>query len=104
MTDLVKRASPRADELHPDEYRSGMQRLEALCSWLRPGAVCVVGLSGWRVAVDRRAVAGPQIRRVGGRPVYLMPNPSGLNTHVSVDDLAGHFRAAGELAATADSD
>lgn len=98
MTDLVKRASPRADEVRPAEYRLGLVRLEALCTWLRPAAVCVVGLSGWRAAVDRRAVAGRQPQLLGGRPVYLMPNPSGLNTHVTVDVLAAHFRAAAALA------
>ena len=98
MTDLVKRATARADELDPSEYRGGLARLEALCAWLRPAAVCIVGLSGWRVAVDRRAVAGVQERRLGGRPVYLMPNPSGLNAHVTVDSLADHLRAAAQLA------
>jgi len=98
MTDLVKRASPRADEVRPEEYREGLARLDRLCAWLRPGVVCVVGLSGWRAAVDRRAVAGPQDRPLGGRAVYLMPNPSGLNTHVTVQDLSEHFRAAAQLA------
>lgn len=98
MTDMVKRASPGAAEVRADEYRDGLARLEAMCAWLRPSAVCVVGLAGWRAAVDRRAVAGPQPHQLGGRPVYLMPNPSGLNTHVTVEDLAAHFRAAAELA------
>jgi TDG/mug DNA glycosylase family protein len=98
MTDLVKEASARADGLTATQYQRGVERLEALCSWLRPSAVCIVGLSGWRAAVDRRAVAGPQQRPLGGRPVYLMPNPSGVNAHVTVDDLAAHFRAAARLA------
>lgn len=98
MTDLVKRATARADELSPAEYRAGLPRLHALCKWLRPGAVCIVGLSGWRAAVDRRAVVGPQDEQLGGRPVYLMPNPSGLNTHVTVAQLVEHFVAAAELA------
>src|SRR5262245_42526066 len=68
MTDLVKRATRAASELHPDEYRDGMERLEHLVAWLQPGAVCIVGLSGWRAAVDRRAVAGVQANALGGRP------------------------------------
>ena len=104
MTDLVKRATARADELDPAEYRDGLLRLDALCAWLRPGAVCVVGLTGWRAATgDRRAVAGVQDRTVGGRPVYLMPNPSGLNAHTDVADLAAHFRTAADLADRADA-
>lgn len=101
MTDLVKRATARADELDPAEYRAGLPRLEALCSWLRPGAVCIIGLTGWRAATgDRRAAVGPQDQQLGGRPVYLMPNPSGLNAHTSLEDLAGHFRDAAALADT----
>jgi TDG/mug DNA glycosylase family protein len=94
MTDLVKRASPRADELTAAEYAHGVERLDRLCEWLRPGAVCVLGLTGWRAAVDRGATTGVQDRRLGGRPVYLMPNPSGANAHVQVDDLVEHLHAA----------
>ncbi|MCB1015624.1 MAG: methyltransferase domain-containing protein, partial [Acidimicrobiales bacterium] len=57
MTDVVKRATARADQLDPQEYRDGMARIERLVAWLRPGLVCFVGLAGWRAAVDRRAVA-----------------------------------------------
>lgn len=98
MTDLVKAASARADALTAEQYRHGISRLDALCGWLRPDAVCIVGLAGWRAAVDRKATTGVQQRELGGRPVYVMPNPSGVNGHVTVDDLAGHFRAASRLA------
>ena len=98
MTDLVKRATPRADGLSAEEYLAGVDRLEMLCSWLAPDAVCIVGLAGWRAAVDRHATTGVQHRRLGGRPVYVMPNPSGVNAHVDVQGLAAHFAAAAELA------
>lgn len=98
MTDLVKRTTARASKLTGAEYAAGLERLEGLCAWLRPGAVCVVGLSGWRAAVDRRARAGEQERTIGGRPVWLMPNPSGLNTHVGLEELVEHLRSAAELA------
>jgi TDG/mug DNA glycosylase family protein len=101
MTDVVKRATARADELTTDEYRGGFERLDALCGWLRPAAICFVGLAGWRAAVDRRAVAGPQDRAVGGRPVYLMPSTSGLNARTPPAVLADHLRAALTLAEAA---
>ena len=100
MTDLVKRASPRAGELTGEEFLHGLERLDRLCDWLRPDAVCVLGLTGWRAAVDRSASIGVQDRRLGGRPVYLMPNPSGVNGHVSLDDLTEHLQAAASLADT----
>lgn len=98
MTDLVKRATPRAAELEPQEYVDGLGRVDALCAWLRPAAVCMVGLSGWRAAVDRSATAGWQRRRLGGSPVYVMPSTSGLNAHARLPDLTEHLRAAAALA------
>ncbi|MEO7573730.1 MAG: mismatch-specific DNA-glycosylase, partial [Acidimicrobiales bacterium] len=93
MTDLVKRATPRAAALTATEYREGITRLERLCAWLQPQAVCVVGLAGWRAAVDRAAGAGWQLTDLGGRPVYLMPSTSGLNTGTSRSAIEGHLRA-----------
>jgi double-stranded uracil-DNA glycosylase len=98
MTDLVKRASPRADELTRDEYRAGVARLERLTAWLRPGAVCFVGLAGWRAAVDRAAEPGPQAVGLGDVPVYVMPSTSGVNARVSPAELSRHLRAAVALA------
>ncbi len=94
MTDLVKRATPRADALTRDEYRAGLARVERLAEWLRPGAVCFVGLAGWRAAVDRKAAPGVQPQDVGGRPAYVMPSTSGLNARVPPAELAEHLRAA----------
>lgn len=98
MTDLVKRPSVGAAELTPAEYRDGLARVERLAGWLRPGVVCFLGLAGWRAAADRKAVAGEQARDLGGVPVYVMPNPSGLNAHDTVGSLADHLRAAMRLA------
>jgi TDG/mug DNA glycosylase family protein len=98
MTDVVKRATPRADELTTAEHRAGMERLERLCAWLQPAAICFVGLAGWRAAVDRRAQAGPQERLVGGRPAYVMPSTSGLNAATPLAALVDHLRAAAALA------
>jgi TDG/mug DNA glycosylase family protein len=95
MTDLVKRATPRADELSPEEYRAGAERVRRLVSWLRPAAVLFVGLAGWRAAVERRAVAGWQADGFAGVPAYVMPSTSGLNAHTSLSELADHMRRAG---------
>jgi len=101
MTDLVKRATVGAAELTAAEYRAGVARLERLVTWLQPGVVCFLGLAGWRAAVDRTAASGPIEGGFGGRPAYLMPNPSGLNASSTLDDLAQHLRRAAALAAHA---
>jgi TDG/mug DNA glycosylase family protein len=92
MTDLVKRATARADQLAPDEYRAGATRVAALVEWLEPGSVCFVGLTGYRVAVDRKAQTGWQTQPFGGRPAYVMPNPSGINAHATPAILVDHLR------------
>ncbi len=94
FTDLVKRATARAGELSADEYREGTERVRALVQWLQPTTVLFAGLSGYRIAVTPRARAGWQSSEFGGARCYVMPNPSGLNTHVTVADLAEHFRTA----------
>jgi TDG/mug DNA glycosylase family protein len=97
MTDLVKRATVAASELTGDEYRAGLGRVEGLVRWLQPGAVCFVGLAGWRAAVDRRARPGVQPTGLADVPVYVMPSTSGLNAHTPLNDLTEHFRSAAAL-------
>jgi TDG/mug DNA glycosylase family protein len=98
MTDLVKRATARAAELSVADYRAGLDRVRWLVRWLRPRAVCFVGLAGWRAAVDRRAQPGVQPGDIEGAPVYVMPSTSGLNASARLDDLVEHLRRAAALA------
>lgn len=94
MTDLVKRATASAKEVSLAEFREGSKRVERLVAWLRPGAVCFLGITDYRRIVDRRAAAGWQSQSFGGQPTYVMPNPSGINTHVRIGELAEHLREA----------
>jgi TDG/mug DNA glycosylase family protein len=98
MTDLVKRATHGADELTTGEYREGVARVERLVAWLRPRAVCFVGLAGWRAAVNPRAKPGVQPGGFGGAPAYVMPSTSGANARTTMGDLVRHLRAADALA------
>ncbi len=98
MTDIVKRPTRTAAALTADEYRTGLDRVRRLVEWLRPNAVCFIGLAGWRSAIDAKAVAGVQPDPLGPAPVYLMPSTSGLNAHSQLPDLADHLRAASQLA------
>jgi TDG/mug DNA glycosylase family protein len=96
MTDLVKRATTAAAELTADEYAAGVERVARLCAWLRPRAVCMVGLAGWRAAVDRRAAVGWQAADLGGVGVYVMPSTSGLNASTQLPGFVAHLRAAAD--------
>lgn len=99
MTDLVKRPTRKAQELSRSEFEQGLARVERLIGWLQPRVVCFVGLAGWRAAVDRKAVAGPQPESIADTSVYLMPSTSGLNAHSRLADLVTHLRQAAALAA-----
>ena len=99
FTDLVKRATPRADSLTVAEYTDGATRLRTVVEWLGPGVVCFAGLTGYRRAVDPDAAEGEQSTRFGGAVTYVMPNPSGANAHASRDALTAHLTAVRTLAA-----
>ncbi len=97
MTDFSKRPTRTAAEVTRAEYGTGFDRVSRLVAWLQPGAICFVGLSGWRTVMDPHSVAGPQPHGVAGRPVYVMPSTSGLNARTSLSELAGHLAAVAEL-------
>jgi TDG/mug DNA glycosylase family protein len=94
MTDLVKRATPRASELRPGDYRAGAARVASMVEWLAPEVVLFVGLAGYRAAVGRGTHAGWQEAPFGGVPAYVMPSTSGLNAATSLAELAEHMRTA----------
>ena len=91
FTDMVKRASVAAAELTRSELRAGLERVTALCTWLAPEVVCILGVGGWRALVDPHAVAGWQEHTLGPSRVYVMPNPSGLNASTQHDGYVEHL-------------
>ncbi|WP_372472040.1 G/U mismatch-specific DNA glycosylase [Jidongwangia harbinensis] len=92
VTNVAARATARADELSPGELVAGGAVLAALVARWRPGFLAVLGVTAYRVAFGRpKATMGPQDHRVAGVPVWVLPNPSGLNAHYTVDGLAAAF-------------
>ncbi|MCW2811431.1 MAG: mug [Friedmanniella sp.] len=103
-TNLVNRATARADELSPEELRTGRLRLEAFVREHRPSVVAVAGITAYRTAFGRpKARAGEQPERLEGARLWVVPNPSGLNAHETIASLAEAYaapaRAAGILPA-----
>jgi double-stranded uracil-DNA glycosylase len=94
ITNVVARATARADELSPAELVEGGAILAALASRRRPRYLAVLGVTAYRAAFGRpKAVIGPQDDEIGGVQVWVLPNPSGLNAHWNVDQLAAAFAA-----------
>src|SRR4051794_21987586 len=89
ITNVVARPTRTAAELTVEELRAGGQELAALVAEHRPRVLAVLGITAWRQAFDRpRAVLGRQPERVGGAQTWVAPNPSGLNAHHQLPDLA----------------
>jgi len=102
ISNLVRRATVRADELGREELRDGARRLaEDVARW-RPRVVAIVGVTAYRQGFDRpRATPGRQEEALSGAELWVVPNPSGLNAHDTVASLAAAYaapaRAAGIL-------
>jgi TDG/mug DNA glycosylase family protein len=78
ITNMVGRATARADELSASELVDGGVRLRELVDRLRPAWLAVVG---------------PQELRLGETRVWALPNPSGLNAHWSLPAMVAEFGA-----------
>lgn len=101
ITNLVERASARADELDRRELADGAERLVAKVRAWQPNVVCVVGITAYRTAFRRPKATKarqPDEDRIGGADVFVLGNPSGLNAHENVESLARAYREAAEAA------
>jgi TDG/mug DNA glycosylase family protein len=118
ITNLVARATAQAAELSPAELKAGGERLQALVAAhhlrvlgppvlgprvlgprvlgprvLGPRVLAIAGVTAYRTAFARpRATTGPQPDPLGTTPVWVLPNPSGLNAHTTGPKLAELMR------------
>lgn len=99
ITNVVRRATARASELTAAEYRAGADEvMQRLTAW-QPVVVAIAGLTAYRTAFGQRgAVAGEQPDGIAGARLWVVPNPSGLNAHETVESLAHAYRAPAEAA------
>lgn len=81
LTNLCPRPTRAADELSPQELASGRRTLIRKCRRLQPRVVGLVGITVYTAVFGARAGGGPGPKPecLGGAPVFVVPNPSGLN-------------------------
>jgi len=92
LTNIVARASARADELTAAELRAGAVRLTGVAEEYRPKVVAVVGVTAYRTAFERKKAAiGAQTELIAGSRLWVLPNPSGLNAHYQLPALGDAF-------------
>jgi double-stranded uracil-DNA glycosylase len=102
ITNVVARATARAAELTSAELRAGADSLRARLRQWRPAVVAIAGIGTYRVAFVRpRARVGEQAETLEGASLWVVPNPSGLNAHETVDSLARWYAAAARAAGIA---
>lgn len=99
ITNLVSRATARASELTTGELRQGAIRLRSLADRIGPKVLAVAGVTAYRTAFGvRDAVIGGQPEGIGAADLWVVPNPSGLNAHETVESLASWYRKIAEAA------
>jgi len=101
VTNIASRPTRSAAELSREELRTGAVELDAVVRAHTPRLVAVVGLTAYRSAFDRsKAGWGLQPDAISERPVWVLPNPSGLNAHYKPADFARLYGEAREYADT----
>jgi double-stranded uracil-DNA glycosylase len=57
-----------------------------------PRILALLGVGAYRIAFrEPTAKVGPQDKRLGSTRVWVLPNPSGLNAHYQLADIAAWF-------------
>jgi TDG/mug DNA glycosylase family protein len=102
ITNIADPATASADELSADELMAGARRLVRKVTRYRPAVMAFLGVTAYRTAFGRPgAKLGRQEERLGTSAVWVLPNPSGLNAHYQLADLAklyAELRRAAESA------
>jgi TDG/mug DNA glycosylase family protein len=95
ITGLVPFATARADELSDQQLVDGVAPLTELVTIIRPRVVAMLGITTYRIAFSRPlARVGHQPEDLAGAQLWVVPNPSGLNAHETIDSLAAAYRKA----------
>ncbi|MBO0853055.1 MAG: G/U mismatch-specific DNA glycosylase [Nocardia sp.] len=97
ITNMVARTTAKADQLTRQELLDGGRALTERVLRYRPRVLAVLGLGAYRTAFGRRrTTVGPQPETLGSTEIWVLPNPSGLNAHYTLDALAAEFRTLRE--------
>jgi len=92
ITNIAGRATATAAELSSAELREGRRALGSKIERLRPASVAILGVTAYRTGFERpKASLGLQDERFQGAALWVLPNPSGLNAHHQLPDLANAF-------------
>jgi TDG/mug DNA glycosylase family protein len=92
FTNMVARASSKADELSAAEIERGGEILREKILHYQPKVLAILGIGTYRKAfADPKAQLGLQERTIGSTKIWVLPNPSGLNAHYTPARMAELF-------------
>ncbi len=98
ITNLIGRATARADELSRAELHEAAGVLTRRVTELRPSAVAISGITAFRTAFAQpKATFGLQVPSLLAAwppevALWVVPQPSGLNAHATIPSLAENWR------------
>jgi TDG/mug DNA glycosylase family protein len=99
ITNVVARTTATAAELTAEELAAGGRRLAAKVRRYRPRMLAVLGIGAYRAAFGKpNAALGRQRETIGDTALWVLPNPSGLNAHYRLVELAELLREVREAA------
>jgi TDG/mug DNA glycosylase family protein len=92
ITSFCKRTTATAAELSNEEIIEGGKLLVKKIQKFKPQFLAVLGIGAYRTAFNQpKAKLGLQENKIGTTNIWLLPNPSGLNAHYQLNDLAKLF-------------
>ncbi len=92
ITSFCKRTTATAAELSNEEIIQGGKNLVKKIEKYKPQFLAVLGIGAYRTAFNQpKAKLGLQEEEIGKTKIWLLPNPSGLNAHYQLNDLAKLF-------------
>jgi TDG/mug DNA glycosylase family protein len=102
FTDVVKLPSRNASQIDPAEFATWAPKLVERLAPIRLGVACFHGVTGYRpflryaLGIRRDAIElGPQPETIGATRLYVVPNPSPANAHVTpAEQTAWYSRLA----------
>ena len=102
ISNICPLATARADELSKEQLREGGENLRSLVRATRPKVVAVLGVTAYRQAFGNAKVSiGRATETFEGAELWILPNPSGLNAHETIESLAQWYGDAAQAAGVA---
>lgn len=93
ITNLVARTTNAEAELSAAEFSAGAEALIAKSHLFTPRYIAILGIGAYRTGFSQpKARPGLQTEKIGNANIWILPNPSGLNAHYQLKDLAAMFQ------------